>query len=74
MDNNKLPNRKLPRLKGYDYSRNGIYFVTICTEKHKEILANVVVGKADPCLPLDECAVFDKIELTRIELIVKNTF
>jgi putative transposase len=27
-----LPNRKLNRLQGYDYSQSGYYFVTICTK------------------------------------------
>ncbi len=30
-----MPHRKDIRLKNYDYSRNGAYFVTICT-KHKQ--------------------------------------
>ena len=28
----KLPERKKIRLKGYDYSQNGAYFITICTQ------------------------------------------
>lgn len=28
----ELPKRKTTRLKEYDYSQNGAYFVTICTE------------------------------------------
>jgi putative transposase len=31
------PNRKSIRLKGYDYSQAGMYFITICV-KHKECL------------------------------------
>ncbi|MDF2892159.1 MAG: hypothetical protein K0R80_2526 [Clostridia bacterium] len=31
MDHN-LPNRKDLRIKNYDYSQAGYYFVTICTE------------------------------------------
>lgn len=27
----ELPNRKLPRLPGYDYATPGAYFITICT-------------------------------------------
>ncbi len=27
----ELPKRKHPRMKNYDYSENGLYFVTICT-------------------------------------------
>jgi REP element-mobilizing transposase RayT len=29
--NDELPQRKSPRLTGYDYSQNGVYFVTICS-------------------------------------------
>lgn len=34
IDNGKLPVRRSIRLKGYDYSQEGAYFVTICTHKH----------------------------------------
>lgn len=30
-----MPTRKIIRLENYDYSRNGAYFVTICTNKRK---------------------------------------
>ena len=36
--------RKHPRLKGYDYSRNGGYFVTFCTKKREKILSEIRVG------------------------------
>lgn len=29
----KLKKRKSLRIQGYDYSKEGIYFITICTEK-----------------------------------------
>ncbi|MBR5448292.1 MAG: transposase [Clostridia bacterium] len=35
---NKLPTRKRNRLKDYDYSSSGMYFVTICTKDKKNIL------------------------------------
>lgn len=38
----KIPNRKHTRLKEYDYSQNGYYFVTICTEKRAKILSKIV--------------------------------
>jgi len=31
------PNRKLQRLSGYDYSQNGIYFITICSDNRKNL-------------------------------------
>ena len=37
-----LPKRKPTRLKGYDYSTTGAYFVTICTHNRKCILSNIV--------------------------------
>ncbi len=38
------PNRKSPRLKGFDYSSIGVYFITICTERHKCILSTIEGG------------------------------
>ena len=37
-----LPARKHPRLKNYDYSSNGVYFVTICTKNHIHYLSHIV--------------------------------
>lgn len=34
--------RKHPRLKGYDYSQNGAYFITICTYQKRKVLSEVV--------------------------------
>ncbi len=39
---NKLPERKATHLKNYDYSKTGVYFVTICTQDRKRILSNIV--------------------------------
>ncbi|MBN1621343.1 MAG: transposase [Endomicrobiales bacterium] len=36
--NNLLHNRKSIRLKNYDYSSNGYYFVTICTKNAKPFI------------------------------------
>ena len=41
----KLPVRKSPRLKNYDYSKPGAYFVTICTKDRKQILSHITVGQ-----------------------------
>ena len=41
-----LPKRKRNRLKYYDYSTNGMYFVTICTKGREKILSNIVGGDA----------------------------
>ena len=42
----ELPKRKSHRLQGYDYSKNGYYFLTICTDKRKPNLSNVGRGLA----------------------------
>ena len=39
-----LPKRKPTRLKGYDYSTPGTYFITICVKDRKEILSQIIVG------------------------------
>ena len=38
----ELPQRKHPRLKDYDYSQNGAYFVTVCTCGKEKTLGEVV--------------------------------
>ena len=38
----KLPQRKHPRLEDFDYGSDGYYFVTICTQKRRCLLSNVV--------------------------------
>ncbi len=38
----QLPKRKPTRLKDYDYSQNGAYFITICTAKRKPLLCEIV--------------------------------
>ncbi len=40
----EFPNRKPTRLKDYDYSRPGAYFVTICTKDRRKILSEIIVG------------------------------
>ncbi|KKQ23515.1 MAG: hypothetical protein US38_C0014G0002 [Candidatus Roizmanbacteria bacterium GW2011_GWC1_37_12] len=37
-------NRQSIRLKNYDYSKSGLYFVTICTENRECLLGEIVVG------------------------------
>ena len=41
-----LPVRKHPRLKTFDYSSTGAYFITICTENRKCIFSTVGRGLA----------------------------
>lgn len=37
--------RKSARLKYYDYSQNGYYFITICTHKRQQIFGEIKNGK-----------------------------
>ncbi len=37
----ELAKRKTIRLKGYDYSKKGAYFVTICTKDRKQFLSDI---------------------------------
>ena len=39
-----LPKRKPTRLKNYDYSSAGAYFITICTKERKKLLSEICVG------------------------------
>ena len=61
--------RKEHRLKNYDYSQNGAYFITICTHKHRYIFWKNYdiphVGAAFGGPP-------ERIQLTEYGKIVKN--
>ena len=38
----ELPKRKNNRLKDYNYSRNGAYFITICTHNKVHLFGQIV--------------------------------
>lgn len=40
----ELPKRKPTRLKNFDYSAPGVYFITICTQNRRCLLSHVVGG------------------------------
>ena len=46
------PKRKEIRLKEYDYSENGAYFVTVCTKEKRHFLSTIRVGDGLPDVPL----------------------
>jgi len=50
-----VPERKPNRLTEYDYSQNGAYFVTICTQDRKRILSRISVGTPLPGCPQKVC-------------------
>lgn len=53
----KLPKRKPTRLKEYDYSTPGMYFITVCVKDKKHLLGRIVgFGDFDePQMMLSEC-------------------
>lgn len=50
----KFTKRKRTRLIGYDYSKSGAYFITICTHNRKNILSDIVVGEGSTLPQLKE--------------------
>ncbi len=66
----KPPIRKSIRLKEYDYTQNGAYFITICTSNREPWLSKIV-GGGFQSLPLGYAA--PQIELTPIGLEVERT-
>ena len=39
---NELPKRKSVRLKDFDYSSNGAYFITVCVKDKQQMLGQIV--------------------------------
>ncbi|MBE6684996.1 MAG: hypothetical protein E7592_05040 [Ruminococcaceae bacterium] len=76
MNQRDLPKRKHPRLKIFDYSSTGAYFVTICTQNRKCVLSQVVGRGLAPAatndydVPNGENIV--QIQLTAIGKIVEQ--
>lgn len=42
--NPQIHHRRSIRLKGYDYTRHGVYYVTICTHRREHLFGEVVDG------------------------------
>ncbi len=45
MSERPRPQRKSPRLEGYDYGQEGAYFVTICTYQRVHLFGDVIDGE-----------------------------
>jgi REP element-mobilizing transposase RayT len=43
--NPDIHHRKSIRLKGYDYSKEGLYFITICTQTREHLFGEIIGGK-----------------------------
>ena len=57
----ELPKRKRTRLKGYDYSTPGAYFITICAKDRKELLSEIIVGDGVLDVPQNILSDYGKI-------------
>ena len=79
---NELPKRKPNRLKNYDYSQNGAYFVTMCVKDGHEMLGNVVGATCGrPCMittaprmKLSEIGKIVETEITQIPRIFSGIY
>lgn len=61
-----MQRRKNIRLKEYDYSQNGAYFITICTHNRNHLFGSISVGQGlCSCLP-------PEIEVSKIGETIKN--
>jgi hypothetical protein len=43
--NPDIHHRRSIRLRGYDYSRHGAYYVTVCIQGHKCLLGEIALGQ-----------------------------
>ena len=66
----ELLKRKEIRLKEYDYSTNGAYFVTVCTKGRKQILSTICVGGGILDAPYIELT--EKGEIVREQFEIMN--
>ena len=79
-DPSTLPKRKHYRLKEFDYSQPGSYFVTLCTKNRSQLFGtlgvglenNYVVGRGDLTPPKIQLSSIGKIVENFIESISKN--
>ena len=69
---NKLPKRKHPRLKEYDYSSNGYYYVTICTKDMKCIFGKAQENVGRGLAPAEREYKDNIITLSHYGLVAEN--
>ncbi len=62
--------RKPNRLKNYDYSQNGVYFITICVKNRNPILSYIPVGAN--CVRLSKIGKVVEEEINNISKIYAN--
>jgi REP element-mobilizing transposase RayT len=67
-----LPARKPNRLKGYDYSQNGCYFITICVKDRRELFWHQPVGARIARPPLSDMGEVVRKAIENIPHIYKS--
>ena len=65
----QLPKRKNLRLKNYDYSSQGFYFVTICTQERQYFFGKMIKGQ----MQLNKAGVMIHLTLNEQVQMVKDT-
>ena len=68
---NDLPQRKPTRLRKYDYSKKGVYFITICTQDRKNVLSQIV-GEGSPLPKLTNIGIITDKWINRIHEYCNN--
>lgn len=63
-------NRQSIRLKNYDYSKSGLYFVTICTENRENLFGEIIGANHDSPVP----KIVPKMVLNDVGKIVENVW
>ena len=56
-----LPKRKPTRLREYDYSTPGAFFITICVKDRKQLLSKIIVGDGVLDVPQNMLTKYGKI-------------
>lgn len=54
-----LPKRKKNRLRGFDYSSSGAYFITVCVNERQSLLSKIV-GDGIPDIPENKLTAYGK--------------
>ena len=70
----KLPKRKDIRLKNYDYSKSGAYFITICTKNKEKLLWNGEFNVQDFYWNIvgEHCVLPQGLPLSNIGIVVEE--
>ena len=70
--NPDVHHRRSIRLKGYDYSKKGMCFITICTENRENILSEIVGAHDCALIKLTEIGKIVEKEILRTKELNKN--